>query len=163
MTIARAHLVDPASLVGTTASPAVSAALFLFGEGEGRRKLWIDNRLRELAGIFSIAVGGFSVLDNHLHLLVRQDLGMVQKQVTSRGWLGSTPEGRRPQVRGLRWGLAGGCQLDPSHPGLVTSEDAEIEPCLDRDVAAAWSDLDSFAVDRNLPAIPPLRPIGWAP
>jgi hypothetical protein len=36
-------------------------------------KLWIDNRLEELAGIFSIAVGGFSVLDNPLHVLVRLD------------------------------------------------------------------------------------------
>jgi len=31
-------------------------------------------------------------------------MGMVQKQVTPQGWLGSTPEGRRPQVRGLRAG-----------------------------------------------------------
>ncbi len=30
--------------------------------------------------------------------------GMVQKEVTPQGWLGSTPEGRRPQVRGLRAG-----------------------------------------------------------
>jgi hypothetical protein len=29
--------------------------------------------LRELSGIFSIAVGGFSVMDNHLHVLVRLD------------------------------------------------------------------------------------------
>ena len=32
-------------------------------------------------------------------------LGMVQKQVTAQGWLGSTPEGRRPQIQGWRWGL----------------------------------------------------------
>ena len=30
--------------------------------------------------------------------------GMVQMQVTPQGWLGSTPEGRRPQVRGFRTG-----------------------------------------------------------
>jgi REP element-mobilizing transposase RayT len=47
----------------------------LLGEAEGGadRKLWIDHRLQELAGIFSIAVGGFSVMDNHLHVLVRLD------------------------------------------------------------------------------------------
>jgi len=28
-----------------------------------------------------------------------------------------------------RWGLAGYCQLDPSHPAIVTCEDAEVEPC----------------------------------
>jgi REP element-mobilizing transposase RayT len=38
-----------------------------------QRKVWIDNRLRELAQIFSLAVGGFSVMDNHLHVLVRLD------------------------------------------------------------------------------------------
>jgi hypothetical protein len=29
---------------------------------------------------------------------------MVQTQVTAQGWLGSTPEGRRPQIRGWRAG-----------------------------------------------------------
>jgi hypothetical protein len=33
----------------------------------------IDERIEELAQIFSIAVGGFSVMDNHLHVLVRLD------------------------------------------------------------------------------------------
>jgi len=30
--------------------------------------------------------------------------GMVQTQVTAQGWRGSTPEGRRPQIRGWRAG-----------------------------------------------------------
>jgi len=46
---------------------------FLLGEGPNDRKVWIEKRLEELAQIFSIAVGGFSVLDNHLHILVRLD------------------------------------------------------------------------------------------
>jgi Transposase IS200 like len=46
---------------------------FLLGEGESDRKVWIDNRLRELAEIFSVAVEGFAVMDNHLHVLVRLD------------------------------------------------------------------------------------------
>jgi len=37
------------------------------------RKEWIEHRLQELAQVFAVAVGGFSVLDNHLHLLVRLD------------------------------------------------------------------------------------------
>jgi hypothetical protein len=45
----------------------------LLGEGENDRKSFIENRLQELAGIFAISVGGYSVLDNHLHLLVRLD------------------------------------------------------------------------------------------
>ena len=37
------------------------------------RKEWIEQRLRELAEIFAVSVGGFSVMDNHLHVLVRLD------------------------------------------------------------------------------------------
>ena len=46
---------------------------FLLGEGPHDRKGWIENRLEELAQIFAIAVGGFSVMDNHLHVLLRLD------------------------------------------------------------------------------------------
>ena len=37
------------------------------------RKEWLEHRLEELAGIFAVAVGGFSVMNNHLHLLLRLD------------------------------------------------------------------------------------------
>ncbi len=46
---------------------------FLLGEGGLDRKEWIERRVQELAEIFSVAVGGFAILDNHLHLLVRLD------------------------------------------------------------------------------------------
>ena len=46
---------------------------FLLGEGEFNRKEWLENRLEELADIFAIGIGGFSVMDNHLHILVRLD------------------------------------------------------------------------------------------
>ena len=36
--------------------------------------------------------------------LAKSRKGMVQKRVTAQGWLGSTPEGQRPQTRGLRAG-----------------------------------------------------------
>ncbi|WP_074309756.1 hypothetical protein [Singulisphaera sp. GP187] len=45
----------------------------MLGEGGPNRKFWVENRLQELAGRFTIAVGGFAVLDNHLHVLVRLD------------------------------------------------------------------------------------------
>ncbi len=32
-----------------------------------------QKRLEELADIFAIGIGGFSVMDNHLHILVRLD------------------------------------------------------------------------------------------
>jgi hypothetical protein len=35
------------------------------------RKEWILDRLRELAGLFSVEVCGYSVMSNHLHLVLR--------------------------------------------------------------------------------------------
>ena len=43
------------------------------GEEPLSRKDWIEKRLQELAGIFAVGVAGFSVMDNHLHVLVRLD------------------------------------------------------------------------------------------
>jgi hypothetical protein len=37
------------------------------------REGWIEHRLQELARVFSVAVAGFAILDNHLHVLVRLD------------------------------------------------------------------------------------------
>jgi hypothetical protein len=50
----------------------------LLGEGPNDRKVWIESRLQELAEIFAVSVGGFSVLDNHLHVLVRLDREIAQ-------------------------------------------------------------------------------------
>jgi hypothetical protein len=41
---------------------------FLLGEGANGRKEWIESRLKELAEIFAVSVGGFSVLDNLLRI-----------------------------------------------------------------------------------------------
>jgi REP element-mobilizing transposase RayT len=51
---------------------------FLLSEGELDRKQWIELRLQDLADIFAVAVGGFSVMDNHLHVLVRLDPDIAQ-------------------------------------------------------------------------------------
>jgi REP element-mobilizing transposase RayT len=45
----------------------------LCGEGFEHRKQWIENRLELLARQFAISVCGFSVMDNHLHVLCRLD------------------------------------------------------------------------------------------
>jgi hypothetical protein len=42
-------------------------------EGPMNRKQWTQNRLEGLAESVAVAVGGFSVMDNHLHVLVRPD------------------------------------------------------------------------------------------
>jgi REP element-mobilizing transposase RayT len=73
MAIARAHLVDLSVTRWYHCVTRCVRRALLLGQGESDRKVWIANRLRELAEIFSIAVGGFSVMDNHLHVLVRLD------------------------------------------------------------------------------------------
>ncbi len=46
---------------------------FLCGEGMSHRKKWIEDRLKELVGIFSVECAGFALMDNHLHVLLRLD------------------------------------------------------------------------------------------
>lgn len=73
MTMARAHLVDPAVTRWYHCVSRCVRRAFLLGEGEHDRKAWIENRIRELAEIFAVSVAGFAILDNHLHLLIRLD------------------------------------------------------------------------------------------
>ncbi len=74
MIMARAHLVDPSVNRWYHCVTRCVRRAFLLGEGPaGNRKQWIENRLEELAEIFAVAVVGFSVMDNHLHVLVRLD------------------------------------------------------------------------------------------
>src|SRR5271166_3778062 len=80
MTIARAHLVDPAVTRWYHCVARCVRRAFLLGEGMHDRKSWIEHRLEELAEIFSVAVAGFAILDYHLHLLVRLDPDVA------RGW-----------------------------------------------------------------------------
>ena len=109
MTIARAHLVDPAVSRWYHCVTRCVRRAMLLGEGTSDRKLWIETRLRELAEIFALAVGGFAVLDNHLHLLVRLDPDSATRPVTSDDPVGSTPSGDplRPMTvvdtRRYRW------------------------------------------------------------
>lgn len=49
----------------------------LCGKGFTHRKQWIEVRLQFLAEHFAISVCGFSVLDNHLHILCRLDPGVA--------------------------------------------------------------------------------------
>jgi hypothetical protein len=80
MAIARAQLVDVALTRWYHCVTRCVRRAFLLGEGDYNRKEWIENRLEELAGIFAVAVGGFSVMNNHLHLLLRLDPDVA------RGW-----------------------------------------------------------------------------
>src|SRR4051794_18145414 len=78
MTIARAHLVDPAVSRWYHCVTRCARRAFLLGDKHQDRKTWIEHRLQELAENFAISDGGDSVLNNHLHLLVRLDLDAAQ-------------------------------------------------------------------------------------
>ncbi len=81
MTMARAHLVDVSVTRWYHCVSRCVRRAFLLSEVPPERsedepldrKEWIELRLKELANIFAVAVGGFSVMDNHLHVLVRLD------------------------------------------------------------------------------------------
>ncbi len=80
MTMARSHLVNVAVTRWYHCITRCVRRAFLLREadGEGDRRLWIERRLQELADIFAISVGGFSIMDNHLHVLVRLDPDVAQ-------------------------------------------------------------------------------------
>ena len=73
MTMARAHLVNVAVTRWYHCVSRCVRRAFLLGVAEEdiNRKDWIEERLEELANIFAASIGGFSIMDNHLHVLVR--------------------------------------------------------------------------------------------
>ena len=73
MTIARAHLIDPSLTRWYHCVTRCVRRAYLLGDEEHNRKEWIESRLEELANCFAVAVGGFSVMNNHLHVLLRLD------------------------------------------------------------------------------------------
>ena len=75
MTIARRQLIDDFrnSLVYHLHVTLCSRARCCSSGESSDRKTWLEKRIEELAQIFALGVGGFSVMDNHLHLLLRLD------------------------------------------------------------------------------------------
>jgi len=73
MTTARKDLVDVDVTRWYHCISKCTRACHLLNGGPDDRKRWIEERLQMLDQAFAIAVGGFSVMDNHLHLLIRLD------------------------------------------------------------------------------------------
>jgi hypothetical protein len=65
MTIARAQLVDTSLTRWYHCITRRVRRAFLLGEGDHNRQEWLENRLQELAEIFAVAVGGFSLIYHH--------------------------------------------------------------------------------------------------
>ncbi len=73
MTIARAQLIDSSVTRWYHCVARCVRTARLLGEGISDRKQWIEDRLEQLAGVFAVSVGGFAVLDDQLHVLLRID------------------------------------------------------------------------------------------
>lgn len=71
MTTARSKLVDVSRTRWYHCISKCVRLAFLMKTGSVDRKQWIENRLKKLTMNFAIGVGGFSILDNHLHVVVR--------------------------------------------------------------------------------------------
>ena len=70
MTMARRLLVDSTVTPYDHCISRCVRRAFLYGDGCEHRKQWIEDCLKELAGIFAVDVAGFAVLDNHLHVVL---------------------------------------------------------------------------------------------
>ncbi|MFI5454450.1 MAG: hypothetical protein ACHRXM_03280 [Isosphaerales bacterium] len=82
MTIARREQIDTSVARWYHCMTRCVRQAFLLAEGMFDRKAWIEDRLEELAQVFAVGVGGFSVMDNHLHVLLRLDpLGSKRQHV----------------------------------------------------------------------------------
>jgi hypothetical protein len=73
MTIARAQLIDPSVSRWYHCMSRCVRQAPLLAEGSFDRKAWLEKRIEELAGIFAVSVGAYSVLDHQVHLLLRHD------------------------------------------------------------------------------------------
>jgi REP element-mobilizing transposase RayT len=109
MTIARKVLVNPTVTPLYHCISRCVRRAFLCGEENSHRKQWIEDRLQELVNYFAIDVCGFSIMDNHLHLLLRLDLARAKawtaEEVVRRWFLFCPPKDRygKPVVVTAAW------------------------------------------------------------
>ncbi|PCJ53286.1 MAG: transposase [Planctomycetota bacterium] len=77
MTIARKNLVDPTKLEHIHLISRCARRSFIMGTDSysgknfDHRKEWIQDRLKHLVNNYSIEVGSYAIMDNHIHILVR--------------------------------------------------------------------------------------------
>jgi hypothetical protein len=115
VTIARAQIVDRSTSGYYHCYSRCVRKAHLCGPQEGgqHRKDWIRDRLRLLSGAFALDVGGYAILDNHFHVVVRTDpkraVQWSNHQVAKR-WFKIYPASIR------RWALAIACAQPEKRP-----------------------------------------------
>jgi len=109
MTIARKVLVNPTITPLDHCISRCIRRVFQCGEENSHCKQWIEDWLQALVQLFAIDVAGFSILDNHLHLLLRLDLARAKartaEEVVRRWFLLYPPKDRygKPVVVTAAW------------------------------------------------------------
>ncbi len=90
MTVPRSQIVDLAQTRYYHCTSRCVRQAHLCGEGFEHRMQWIEDRIELLAANFAVSICSFSVLENHLHVLVRLDPesidGWTDEEVVRR-WL----------------------------------------------------------------------------
>jgi hypothetical protein len=90
MTIARKDQFDPSAPPWVHAISRCVRRAFLAGGRYEHRKDWIEQRLRQLAGVFAVEVAGYAVMSNHLHVVLRMQpavtLAWSAAEVVQRWW-----------------------------------------------------------------------------
>lgn len=71
MTVPRMQIVAPAVTPYYHCISRCVRRLFLCGDGSEHRKVWIEQRLQQLAEIFAIEVCSYGILDNHFHVVLK--------------------------------------------------------------------------------------------
>jgi hypothetical protein len=104
MATARKRLVDPAvTRWYHCISRCVRGARLLGENGLSNRKAWLEKRMEFLSQFFAISVLGFSVLDNHLHIVLRLDPDVARdwsdEEVARRWGALHPPRNRRREIQ----------------------------------------------------------------
>jgi hypothetical protein len=96
MTLARKHQFDPRDPPWVHAISRCVRRAFLAGGRHDHRKSWVEDRLRLLAGIFAVDVAGYSVMSNHLHVVLRMRPDATRSwsaaEVVERWWRAYPPQ-----------------------------------------------------------------------
>ncbi len=106
----RAEVFDPREVAVLHVIARVCRRCFLFGEDPitgknfDHRKLWIEQQIKIQAAHFGIDVLAFSLMENHIHQILRSRPDVVQSwddSEVARRWLMICP--KRKDERAMHW------------------------------------------------------------
>jgi hypothetical protein len=104
----------------------------LTGKNFDHRKVWLLERLQELAGVFAIEVLSFSIMSNHIHLLLRTRPDLANEwsddEVAQR-WCGFAYRGRDEDQL---------FEPDPRKVDMLRADAERLQECRGRLASLSW-------------------------